>query len=177
MKTIYDVISDTYLDHLEKHIDLIQWYYHDKTASENDEETDNFSFSHLLFDGNELSSFYGMFTGLILECISKCDIDLEEYYLKRARLGLISKLPKQVIHRKHLDYYVDKEPEALGNIIILYYLNESDGYTYFYTDEGVITNRYKRNSLIYFDGLIEHSSSSPVNHNKRVALNINLFRK
>lgn len=175
MRRIDNIISHTYSKHLVEQIKYIEWYYKDTTAEFTDNDKNQFSFSHNLISNNVRSQHSDIFTPLILECISKCDLDLENYYIYRVRLGLIPKLPKKVIHPKHTDF--DVFPEADGNKVILYYVNDSDGDTYFYEGDNVITNKYKKNSLVLFDGTILHSSSSPVNHNIRVAMNINLFRK
>ena len=174
MKIIDNVISDTYSKYLEDYIRFIDWYYKDTTATSDDNNENQFSFSHNLISNNTRSSHADIFTPLILECVSKCGISLDDYYIFRARLGLITKLSKKIIHQPHIDFEDTKE-----NLVILYYVNESDGDTYFYKDDNSedFCNEYKRNSLILFEGNILHSSSSPIKHNNRVALNINLFKK
>lgn len=177
MKIIENVISDTYSKHLEEQIKYIDWYYKNTTALSDNASEDQFSFSHNLISNNTRTNHADIFTPLILECISKCGISLDDYYIVRARLGLITKLSKKIIHDPHIDYDITQQTE--GNLVILYYVNESDGDTYFYKGEHNedFCNEYKRNSLILFEGNILHSSSSPIRHNNRVALNINLFKR
>ena len=68
-------------------------------------------------------------------------------------------------------------------IIILFYLNDSDGDTYFYdehqqefnNDRKIIDSvTPKANRAVLFDGSILHSSSKPVSFARRISLNINL---
>ena len=78
--------------------------------------------------------------------------------------------------------HVDKNED---HKTIVYYLNNSDGDTYFYgkrNDDVELDNYYvedkstfKQNSMVSFDGNTLHSSSSPLYHNVRIALNINLL--
>lgn len=188
MKKIENVVSEEYSRQLEKSVQEIEWYFRETTANDGDLGVKNqFSFSHMLLSRDvghpeHISNHLTTFEPLIAECISKCEVSLEEYYIRRCRLGLITSLPEKVVHRPHVDF--DNAVGASTALVILYYVNESDGDTYFYRgddkngfSEEVYYNQYKRNSLVLFNGTDWHSSSSPVNHSCRMALNINLFTK
>lgn len=107
----------------------------------------------------------------------------------RMRLGLFTKrMNGTETHRPHVDYRFE-------HTVALYYLTDSDGPTHLYNErrdaepfenfvEGPqvpppeeftlqTTVEPKKNRLLLFDGLQYHSSSSPQNHNHRIALNIN----
>lgn len=64
------------------------------------------------------------------------------------------------------------------HMVCLYYINDSDGPTYFYTETGTISHRIKpsKGTAIIFDGDIMHAGSNPVLHPYRFALNINFTR-
>ena len=75
-------------------------------------------------------------------------------------------------HWKHEPHIDMKE----NHKVILFYLNDSDGDTYFYDkDHNVIDSvTPKANRAVLFDGSILHSSSKPVEFARRIVLNINL---
>ena len=79
----------------------------------------------------------------------------------------------RIIHAPHKD---SSEPHITGN----YYLNETDGDTVIYNEttpskEYTIKERVKpiQNSWHQFDGNYYHSSSAPVNNEKRIVLTYN----
>lgn len=71
-----------------------------------------------------------------------------------------------------------EDGREIPHMVCLYYLNDSDGPTFFYTQEGKISHRIdpKKGSAIVFDGSILHAGSNPVASPFRFAFNIN-FRK
>ena len=92
--------------------------------------------------------------------------------LKRIRVGLIHRDNEYKIHAKHVDY-------TKPHITVLWYLYGEDGDTYFYDGDGNTIARVtpKQNRLVVFDGLIEHSSSTPVKEQIRIAINFNFNLK
>ena len=88
----------------------------------------------------------------------------------RVRLGCL--LPDNLPHHcPHVDF---EEPHTTA----LYYVNKSDGDTFFFPDEDKYVNKVnihippERGKMIVFDGLRRHASSSP-SKGYRIALNIN----
>ena len=62
-------------------------------------------------------------------------------------------------------------------ITALYYVNDSDGDTYFFDDSGKVTKRVtpKKGTLVMWEGKIFHAKSSPIKTTSRVVININLL--
>ena len=120
---------------------------------------------------NDLA-YVGEFTiGLEGPAVDKQGTNLKE--LIRVRMGLITRVPHEIIHAPHKD---SSEPHITGN----YYLNETDGDTVIYNEttqskEYTIKERVKpiQNSWHQFDGNHYHSSSAPVNNEKRIVLTYN----
>ena len=57
----------------------------------------------------------------------------------------------------------------------LYYVNDSDGDTYFFDNDGNIIKKVtpKKGRIVTFDGLTYHSSSCPRENSHRLVLNFN----
>ena len=96
----------------------------------------------------------------------------EKYEIVAARAFMLLPTPPVAnFSVKHVDNF---EP----HLVILYYVNDSDGDTFFFgkdINDG-ISRRItpKKNRAIIFDGLIYHAGSLPT-ANKRVILNFNLL--
>tara|TARA_B110000467_G_scaffold97730_1_gene88402 strand:+ start:462 stop:1055 length:594 start_codon:yes stop_codon:yes gene_type:complete len=192
IKKINNVLTKTYSNKLEDQIKIINWNYMNSTASDKDVGDYTYSFSHTLIDKDKVtSSSASVFHPAMLECMKKCDLSESEYYIYRARLGLIVRTPNKVVHTPHIDY--ESEGVNEGYLNIVYYVNESDGDTYIFKNtesesvfknifkdfslNDVVANTYKKNSLVMFDGTLWHSSSTPIHHNARMVMNLNLFKK
>ena len=158
------------------------WFFEENSAYSKEVDKElikqtplNYSFSHLALDkeiGNDVfSSLYDVTNtiGLIL----KDSFELEKTYnIFRLRWGMTTTLNKIHRHTPHTDY---KYPHK----VILFYLNDSDGDTYFYDKEHKIIDSVipKENRAVLFDGSILHSSSKPIEFPRRIVLNINLVDK
>lgn len=115
-----------------------------------------------------------------------CDyfnMDIEQ--LRILRYGLLHREHKHIIHRPHID---SKEKHFVG----LLYLTDSDGDTILYKERfeneslpfaevnKLSIDRQvspKANRFVFFDGEIYHSSSTPVEHQLRYAVNFNFAKK
>ena len=60
--------------------------------------------------------------------------------------------------------------------VMLYYVNDSDGDTFFFDNEGNLLNRIspKKGRLVFFNGDLYHAGSNPVRSKDRMIININL---
>ena len=150
--------------------DNFPWYYlHDSATLEEKSNTFNYSWYHaLILNGKVNSSFYQIFEKYILNIINK--FNLNNKIITRIRLGKTMSIGKKYINNLHID---QKE----NHQTILYYLNNSDGNTYFYKkDKKTIDKQItpEQNKAVLFDGLTYHASSKPIKNMYRMVLNINL---
>lgn len=74
-------------------------------------------------------------------------------------------------HTPHIDNGFEDQ------ITALYYVNDSDGDTFFFDDSGKVTKRVtpKKGTLVMWEGKVFHAKSSPIKTTSRVVININLL--
>ena len=184
MKKIIDnVLNDSLLISIQKNITSINmpWYFIENSASYlKDKELIkhnllNYSFYHMVLDRktseNALSPFYDITNSIGL--ILKDAFELEKTNnLFRLRWGMTTTLNRVHKHTPHTDFKIPHK-------VILFYLNESDGDTYFYDKEHNIIDSVtpKENRAVLFDGSILHSSSKPIEFARRIVLNIDIVNE
>jgi hypothetical protein len=190
VKITHRVLEDK--EYLNSLVDLTEsndfpWYYIHTSAHYDDYDNGwQFSFYHMLVENGEFnrSTFTPDFEKLIYTCVDKAGFS--NMKINRVRLGLFTRTESKKVQTPHVDW--DKPHKT-----IVYYLNQSDGDTYFYREkydrafhQGEDTNPYHKyyvsdvspynqNSMVSFEGHTYHSSSSPLNHNVRIAMNINVI--
>jgi len=94
-------------------------------------------------------------------------VDTPNYELLRVKGGLL--LPTK------LGYNMPHIDAECPHTTALYYVNDSDGDTFFFNNDGEICNRVtpKKGRLIIFDGLTHHASSCPIESSHRLVINFN----
>ena len=152
------------------------WYYSETTANYFDKkEPYHSSFGHLVYkkDQGALSELFDLTMPILTTALDKQQKSLKD--LIRIRLGLITRVPHEVIHAPHKDH---NEPHTTA----LYYLNDADGDTVVY-NETEMSDSYtvkekltpKANTWHQFDGNHYHSSAAPINTEKRIVITYNFI--
>lgn len=144
--------------------------------------------NHVVYDRNwNVKSFtYQLFGGFIKKLE---DLGFKEEQIIRFRLSM--KTPKvgftsENYNLPHVDYFVPHET-------LVFYLNDSDGDTRMFDqwftptpgslgigfDTFTTQSRVppKANRLLWFNGLQYHTAANPIDHSRRVILNVNLDPK
>lgn len=167
----------------------IPWYYC-TTAYAEEVSIFGYSFHHtIITEGSPNSSLCSHVEPIITNLIYKYGGMLDK--LIRIRVGLITVTKDPLVHRPHVDF---DYPHRTG----LLYINDCDGDTTFYKakydqkytvgplkymeslgDDLEIEEKVtpKANRLVLFDGLQYHSSSTPNNNPRRIAVNFNYTTK
>ena len=95
--------------------------------------------------------------------------------LTRVKANLI---PKQRFNQniKFNPPHLDPNKSDSRQLIVIYYINDSDGDIFFFDDNLKITKRVspKKGSIVIFDGNILHASSPPQDYRSRMVININI---
>lgn len=170
-------LPDPMMDQIEEIVtsQTFPWYLLKETTFADEQATpyagvyDNNSFSHVLVMNYEVVSHqYDLFESALRLIAHRAKQPFTDIY--RVRLGCL--LPDNLPHHcPHVDF---EEPHTTA----LYYVNKSDGDTFFFPDEDKYVNKVnihippERGKMIVFDGLRRHASSSP-SKGYRIALNIN----
>lgn len=145
-----------------------------------------YTFAHVALDNNGINSpLGGLIEAAIIAAIDRTGDKIKS--IDRIRLGLIPWAAEPGQQAPHVDV-----PWAHKTGLI--YINDSDGDTVIYNekydpDSGLDTRAYfetikdrltvhstftpQANTMVLFDGLMYHNSSSPVNTPRRVAINFN----
>jgi hypothetical protein len=189
--TVYNTLDENYFNMLKATLagPSFPWYYTEYTAYPQNhimagEKEWGFSFFHSLSkDGQPCSNFFDLFYPSVLQMLSKHDVNARDVYIKRIRLGLITKGISGVIdgYDPHVDFQDQHDT-------YLFYFDNSDGDTIIYNElfendipKNVnlltIDQRVKpeQNKSVRIDGLTYHAGSMPVNHKTRIVMNINVY--
>lgn len=101
------------------------------------------------------------------------DLIDEDYFVVKCKvnMNLVDVRFEGKYHTPHIDNGFEDQ------ITALYYVNDSDGDTFFFDDSGKITKRVtpKKGTLVMWKGKIFHAKSSPTKTTSRVVININLL--
>jgi|TARA_R100000030_G_scaffold27824_1_gene20279 hypothetical protein len=135
--------------------DNFPWYYGEGVAKKN--VNDGYFFGHMFYMNNTQESKY--FANVVMPIIGHMNFS----YLIRAKANLYTKHELQDPHGFHVDF-----PEE--HSVALYSVNTNNGYTLFKDDTRVES---VENTLVIFDGNLEHASVPQTDQNIRVNININ----
>ena len=101
------------------------------------------------------------------------DLVEEDYSVYRCKvnMNLIDTRFEGKYHTPHIDNGFDDQ------ITAIYYVNDSDGDTFFFDVKGNITKRVtpKKGTLVMWKGKVFHAKASPVKSLSRAVININLL--
>ena len=170
-----NIFSEKYMNEIEDACLKSSWmYFNDITFYENSINQNGFA---LTFDNN--SSQYFLLQYLIFKSCQKINFEVKEILRVRKRLTYPNKEKYNIPCNQHVD---DKNK----HIVLLYYVNNSNGDTFVYNKESKNNNdkkfssfkkvEFKRGRVVIFNGKNYHASSLSSN-NPRIVLNINLQGK
>jgi hypothetical protein len=173
IQRIDNVLDDNSCDILYKIAkDQIRYYYNTNTSYYSKLETNDpleydigqFT-SPLIIDG-EPDHINSKYIELVSPIVSKIQTIVDFTRVDRLKLNLLLK------HNIMPDQYNTPHKDP-GKYSFVYYINDSDGDTFFFTDDKKIISRVtpKQNSGVLFDSNILHASSNPAVTSARFVLN------
>ena len=148
VRHLYNVVTDVSFD----------WHYiHDATFEE--QRTGSPSFSHLLYNNGYKSPHFNTFIPPLLEAVG-------EVNLIRVRLGCLLSNILNPQNNTHVDF---EYPHMVG----LYYINDADGPTCVWTEDGLQKVEAQSNRFVLFDGKYKHASTCPMAMPSRFVITYN----
>jgi hypothetical protein len=173
IKIIDECVSSFLADEIEK-IFLDQythWWYDPSTLGrkslyKNIEFHETFQFVHPIIDNGRADSPY---TSTVMILIDKIfleqDIDIINY--RRIKVNQLLRSQNELSHPPHID------DTAENMISAVYYINNSDGPTYFYDNNNRCVDKVqpKKNRCVLFPSNYLHASSSPILNDRRLVIN------
>lgn len=158
-------ISQPICDVLES--ETVPWIYNKTTYNEN-----FFQFTYdIIKDNGYKGPLYEVLIVKLWRFILQKHPDVFENYkdLCRVKANLLTKNGRPGFHTPHID-------NNFEHLVILYYVNNSDGDTYFFNDN-IVVDRVspKQGKYIIFDGDQYHASSSPTDTDARIVINFNVL--
>ena len=130
---------------------------------------DNHSLTIMLEDPivNFKHSAYKRFTPLHQHIFNNV-VSLDNYKVLRVLMNL----QIRSLSDEHLINYPHVDSEEETALSFLYYLNDSDGETYFFEDGKIVKQfKPKKGTGVLFNSNILHAGSKPRYHNDRIAIN------
>jgi hypothetical protein len=128
---------------------------------------------HIFMAGEERQSPHYPIISPLLESIQDLYGDILLY---RAKVNVTMPNPSGDPQTPHTDLKLE-DGGLIPHLVCLYYVNDSDGPTYFYDDDlNVIEEIHPRKgTAVIFDGDILHAGSNPITTPFRFAININFL--
>lgn len=174
LRIIDDVIPKLYQDRVEamltniefpwKFLSDVTYRVEDSAKSIDPNAKGTAGFAHLFYDRmmEHESPYWDFLFPLFLSFVND-----PHYELLRVKGGLL--LPTKMGYNMP---HVDAE---CPHTTAIYYVNDSDGDTHFFSPEGDVkeTVSPKKGRLVMFDGLTMHASHCPVESSHRLVLNFN----
>lgn len=125
---------------------------------------------HFVLGDNIVSKYWDLISPISNKLIDTIDTDC---YVTRCKLNLNTTDTRftDKYHSPHIDNAFDNQ------ITAIYYVNDSDGDTFFFDDKGNVTKRVtpKKGRLVWWKGKIFHAKASPVKSRHRMVLNYNML--
>ncbi len=140
---------------------FVAWFYNPSTIPDKD---DHFMFTHHIYrNGQVTSDLYNNTLPLLMFCASKT----EKINLLRVKANLYTNQNKNVYHAKHTDF-VDLDNYKT----CVYNFTTCDGGTVLFKNNKKVVVESIENSMLIFDGNIEHQGFTQTNTQIRLLLNI-----
>jgi hypothetical protein len=191
-KVIKDAIPNNFANHIEETVANLPLYWHPNTSygptNPNYQDAqnlkkldtnivDNGQFTHaILEDGKIFSQYHSMFMPLLYFFADKAEINVSS--IERIRINLLVRDKTFKSNNYNFPHTDSKDTYSF-----LYYVNESDGDTFFFNEYGqdqlpesfTLYNRITpiKGSGVFFESERYHASSSPVNTQARYVINYN----
>lgn len=172
-KIIDDCVSAVLADEIEKiFLDKYTYWWYDPctlghgSAFKNKEFHETFQFVHPIMDNGRADSPHTS-TVMILVSTIFSDQAIDIINFRRIKVNQLLRSQNDLSHPPHMDDTTD------NMISTVYYINDSDGPTYFYDIHNQCVDKVqpKKNRCVIFRSDYLHASSSPILNDRRLVIN------
>ena len=140
------------------------WYYQASTLGESDIYEDNeFMFAHKFYHRAEICSSY--FVTMLPLTLAVSNI-VKSNRLLRIKANMYTNQGENIYHGVHTDY-----PNIEKYTTAVYNLTTCDGGTVLYINDEEIVIPSEKNTLLVFDGVIEHAGFTQTDTKNRTLIN------
>lgn len=172
-----DVISKEHEDAIEECLGgkKFDWHYQKGATHSDDGSDDIYGFTKVIYFAFDKlvpdPTYMQLLVPLLKNAVAKMDPNAEIKQVYRIRVGLFTKNQNDgKSHLPHIDFTHEHHT-------MIYYVNDCDGPTSLFDDEGNITYEChpKKGRCLIFPGKTMHSSSEPTMHPHRIAITFNFL--
>ena len=172
IKVIENFLDDEYFNEIETFITSpdFSWYFQDQSV--HDEDNDYFMFSHTLYTKQTgiNSEYFQLFLTLLNGiCLRSSATGKNHTKLLRVKANLYTQTNNIINYARHEDY-----PDLDEYTTAVFNFHNSDGFTRFFVNDTIKDVPRIKNTLLLFDGKIEHFGTTQTNSKKAVVMNFDL---
>jgi hypothetical protein len=159
------------------HSEVFEWNLIRDVANNGNQFDDitEYAFRHKLWwENKKVSQWANLFDPLLYRFVESTGGSL--VYVPKVFLNMNMNYGRQNKNLSHCDGFMNMETENLKRYTGVYYLNDSDGDTLFYADDGqtvIGSAEPEANTMIVFRSGLLHSRQLPLTNNTRLVLNLN----
>lgn len=178
---VNNILAQEYLDIILNSIkgESFTWNLIRDISSNGNDQDDitQYAFRHKLWwENQKVSEWANLFDPLISACVGF--IGGELVYIPKVFLNMNMNYGLQNGNLAHCDGFMNLETDRYKRYTGIYYLEDSDGDTLFYSNDGktvVDSFQPEKNTMVVFPSGVLHSRQLPLFHNTRLVLNINVL--
>ena len=162
-KLYENVLNKEKFDSIKKEISSNQtpWFFNESTSVGLD---NHFMFTHYLYRNNSVSSNF--YFNLILPITLFASLACQKSNLLRVKANLYTNQNKIINHAKHVDF-----TDLTNYKTCVFNFTSCNGGTILYVDDEEVNFPSIENSLLVFDGNIEHRGYTQTDKQRRILLN------
>lgn len=191
MKIIDGVVSNAYQDAVEEALLSVRfpWYLNRNTVDEaygsvygTENTIEAPQLTHTFIRQRTPQSEYAQFISLIPNTLMLTEnVRTDKPYRVKANLNFkVPNCARTEHFTTHVDLYGEDKKSLDGVITCIYYVNDCDGDTIFFSPNGkeeIGRVSPKKGRIVYFDANIPHAGQPPVNADLRCLINFNFLQK
>lgn len=168
-------LPQDYVDQLETEFShpYFPWYWRPSTRyglGEEGKDSKDFQFVHIIYhEGSPKSDAWALVQPILFIFEEQTGITIKDVYKVKANLTTKLELSEE---EQEEATHVDVIKGDKKYLTIIYYVIDSDGDTLIYDDENFMRVTPRKGVAVYFPSELNHRPTPPLEHKRRIVLNI-----